>query len=54
VTLSSNKQIATCLFLALATVKNHVHHILQKTGLPNRAAIASRFAQAFSDSSSGR
>jgi DNA-binding NarL/FixJ family response regulator len=36
----SNKQIASRLFLSLATVKDHVHNILQKTGLPNRAALA--------------
>lgn len=41
----SNKQIAVGLDLSLGTVKDHVHHILQKTGLPNRAAIASRFPQ---------
>ncbi len=36
----SNKQIAARESIALATVKAHVHHILVKTGLPNRAAIA--------------
>lgn len=36
----SNKQIAARLHIALATVKDHVHRILRKTGLPNRAAIA--------------
>ncbi len=36
----SNKQIARDLFIALATVKDHVHRILTKTGLPNRAALA--------------
>lgn len=36
----SNKQIASKLFLSLATVKDHVHRILVKTGLPNRAAVA--------------
>ena len=36
----SNKQIATELFIALATVKDHVHHILRKTALSNRVAIA--------------
>ncbi len=36
----SNKQIAGELFIALATVKDHVHHILRKTALSNRAAIA--------------
>jgi DNA-binding NarL/FixJ family response regulator len=36
----SNKKIAAKLFISLATVKAHVHHILTKTGLPNRTAIA--------------
>ena len=36
----SNKQIARRLFIALATVKDHVHRILTKTDLPNRAALA--------------
>ncbi|MBI5762130.1 MAG: response regulator transcription factor [Planctomycetes bacterium] len=36
----SNKQIAQQLFIALATVKDHVHRILGKTSLPNRAALA--------------
>jgi DNA-binding NarL/FixJ family response regulator len=35
-----NKQIAARLSIASSTVKDHVHHILQKTGLPNRAAVA--------------
>jgi DNA-binding CsgD family transcriptional regulator len=34
----TNKQIARRLFLSIATVKDHVHRILVKTGLPNRAA----------------
>lgn len=36
----TNKEIARRLFLALSTVKDHVHRILRKTGLANRAAIA--------------
>ncbi len=36
----SNKQIAVRLRITLATVKDHVHRILHKTGLPNRAAVA--------------
>lgn len=36
----SNKQIAKQLFIAIATVKDHVHRILEKSGLPNRAAVA--------------
>jgi DNA-binding NarL/FixJ family response regulator len=47
----SNKQIAARLSLSLATVKDHVHHVLQKTGLPNRAAIAARFAPTTADGS---
>lgn len=39
----SNKQIAHRLFITLATVKDHVHRILGKTGLPNRAAIAAAY-----------
>ncbi|MEE8169898.1 MAG: helix-turn-helix transcriptional regulator [Phycisphaerae bacterium] len=36
----SNKQIGRRLHIALATVKDHVHRILDKTGLSNRAAVA--------------
>jgi DNA-binding NarL/FixJ family response regulator len=36
----SNKGIADRLGIAIGTVKDHLHHILQKTALPNRAAIA--------------
>ena len=36
----SNKQIGAKLFISLPTVKDHVHHILKKTGLSNRAAVA--------------
>jgi ATP/maltotriose-dependent transcriptional regulator MalT len=35
-----NKEIAGRLSIASSTVKDHVHHILQKTGLRNRAAVA--------------
>lgn len=41
----SNKQIATALGVSLSTVKNHVHHILVKLGVPRRglaAALARR------------
>jgi DNA-binding NarL/FixJ family response regulator len=41
----SNKEIARKLFLSLATVKDHVHRILVKTSLPNRAAIAAAWCQ---------
>jgi DNA-binding NarL/FixJ family response regulator len=36
----SNQEIARQLCIALATVKNHVHNILDKLGLPGRAAAA--------------
>jgi len=36
----ANKQIARRLGLSILTVKDHVHRILVKTGLPNRAAVA--------------
>ena len=36
----ANKEIAVRLGIALSTVKDHLHRILRKTGLPNRAAVA--------------
>jgi DNA-binding NarL/FixJ family response regulator len=42
----SNKQIASQLFISLATVKDHVHNILKKTGLPNRASLAVAYRSA--------
>jgi DNA-binding NarL/FixJ family response regulator len=36
----ANKQIAARLGITTATVKDHIHHILEKSDLPNRAAIA--------------
>lgn len=36
----SNKEIAQSLCLSVATVKDHVHRILQKTGLRTRSALA--------------
>lgn len=35
-----NKQIAMRLGLTLATIKDHLHNMLEKTALPNRAALA--------------
>ena len=35
-----NREIAARLFISVATVKDHVHHILDKTGLAGRAAVA--------------
>src|SRR5262249_44736319 len=42
----SNKEIAARLFISLATVKDHVHKILRKTGAPNRAAVAVAYREA--------
>jgi DNA-binding NarL/FixJ family response regulator len=39
----TNREIAAELYVSVATVKDHVHHILTKTGLSNRAAIAGRW-----------
>ncbi|MEC5423778.1 response regulator transcription factor [Virgibacillus sp. C22-A2] len=36
----TNKEIATQLFLSIGTVKNHLTHILQKTGLRDRTHLA--------------
>jgi DNA-binding NarL/FixJ family response regulator len=35
-----NKEIAAALVISLGTVKDHVHHILEKTKLSSRAAVA--------------
>jgi DNA-binding NarL/FixJ family response regulator len=40
----SNKQVARHLAITLATVKDHVHRILRKTGLPNRTAVATAWS----------
>lgn len=37
----TNKEIAERLFISVATVKDHVHRILEKSGFPNRTVIAS-------------
>jgi DNA-binding NarL/FixJ family response regulator len=42
----SNKEIADRLCLSVGTVKDHVHHILAKAGLANRAAIAAKSPRA--------
>ena len=39
----SNKDIAGRLCISLATVKDHVHGILQKTGLSSRTAVMAAF-----------
>lgn len=36
----SNRQLADALFISVATVKDHVHAILRKTGFANRSQIA--------------
>jgi DNA-binding NarL/FixJ family response regulator len=38
----SNKAIAQELRISPATVKNHVHNILEKSNLPSRSAIGGR------------
>jgi len=38
----TNKEIAARLHLSEQTVKNHVHHILRKVGVPDRLAIVER------------
>lgn len=40
-----NKDIALALGITLGTVKDHVHRILDKTGLDGRAAIAAEWAR---------
>lgn len=39
----SNKEIAAELVISLATVKDHVHSILTKSGLRTRAAVAAEW-----------
>jgi DNA-binding NarL/FixJ family response regulator len=41
----SNKQIARRLSLSVSTVKDHVHRILAKAGLTNRAAVAAAWCR---------
>ena len=36
----SNRQLAAALFISVATVKDHVHAILRKTGFESRSQIA--------------
>jgi DNA-binding CsgD family transcriptional regulator len=45
----SNKLIAAHLSIATSTVKDHVHRILEKTGLGNRAAVAAACRSAMSN-----
>ena len=39
----TNKEIAAALSIGLTTVKNHVHHVLEKLGVQHRTAAAARF-----------
>ena len=39
----NQKEIAAGLHIALGTVKDHVHNMLEKTGLANRTALATTF-----------
>lgn len=41
----TNKRIAAVLGISVATVKDHVHRILAKSGLETRAAVAARWQQ---------
>lgn len=36
----TNQQLAKALYISLATVKDHVHSILSKTGFENRSQVA--------------
>jgi DNA-binding NarL/FixJ family response regulator len=38
----SNKEIARELCIEVSTVKNHVHHMLEKLGVRGRAELAAR------------
>ena len=38
----TNKEMASRLGLSEQTIKNHVHHVLQKLGAPNRFTIVER------------
>jgi len=40
-----NREVAEQLGISLATVKDHVHHILQKSGLASRAALIAASAK---------
>jgi DNA-binding NarL/FixJ family response regulator len=42
----ANKEIAARLGVKVSTVKEHVHRILVKTGLPSRSAIARAYVGA--------
>lgn len=42
----TNADIATCLGIGLATVKTHLVHIFEKTGVENRSGLVARLAAA--------
>lgn len=44
-----NKEIAIALSIELTTVKNHVHHILEKLGVTCRAAAAAKVRESSTD-----
>jgi DNA-binding NarL/FixJ family response regulator len=46
----SNKQIAVTLSIELATVKNHVHNLLDKLGVHRRGEAAAQMRRAFASS----
>lgn len=45
----SNKEIATRLHIELATVKNHVHHVLEKLNVGRRAEVAALVRRGLGD-----
>jgi DNA-binding NarL/FixJ family response regulator len=54
----SNREIAAKLFISEATVKVHLHHVYDKTGVRSRTALAmnavhERFRQATSETGPG-
>ncbi len=50
----SNKQIAAQLCIEIATVKNHIHNILEKLGVRSRAEAAAKMRRGLSESASLR
>ena len=44
----TNTEIATLLFLSEATIKTHLHHLLQKLGIPNRRELGALIHAAMS------
>lgn len=49
----SNKEIARWLSIEVATVKSHVHHILEKLGVRRRSAVAARLRDGHDDRDAG-